>query len=130
MNLTIKKSKIKNKKSTTKDYINSFDKIELQKPFLKWVGGKNKLLIQILSKIPKKIEINAPKIIELRGEIFFRLKDFENINKQIEEIIITHNTISKKEAKKRTIKLLNEVGLNDISSRPKIYPYELSFENS
>ena len=38
-----------------------------------------------ISKIPKKIEINAPKIIELRGEIFFRLKDFENINKQIEE---------------------------------------------
>ena len=38
-----------------------------------------------ISKIPKKIEINAPKTIELRGEIFFRLKDFENINKQIEE---------------------------------------------
>ena len=56
MNLTIKKSKIKNKESKNKDYIDSFDKIELHKPFLKWVGGKNKLLAQILSKIPKKIK--------------------------------------------------------------------------
>ena len=54
------------------------------------------------------------------------LNPLHTINKQIEEIITTHNTLSKKEAKKRTIKLLNEVGLSDISSRPKIYPYELS----
>jgi ABC-type uncharacterized transport system, duplicated ATPase component len=54
------------------------------------------------------------------------LNPLHTINKQIEEVITTHNTISKKEVKKRTIKLLNEVGLNDISSRPKIYPYELS----
>ena len=39
-----------------------------------------------ISEIPKKIEINPPEIIELRGEIFFRLTDFENINKQIEKI--------------------------------------------
>ena len=27
----------------------------MQKPFLKWVGGKHKLLTHIISKLPKKI---------------------------------------------------------------------------
>ena len=41
-------------------------------------------------------------------------------------MITTHNVISKSDAKQKTINLLKEVGLSDIASRPKIYPYELS----
>ena len=41
--------------------------------------------VKTIKKIPLKIEKEAPKIIELRGEIFFRLKDFEKINKNLEE---------------------------------------------
>ena len=29
--------------------------MKMQKPFLKWVGGKHKLLTHIISKLPKKI---------------------------------------------------------------------------
>ena len=54
------------------------------------------------------------------------LNPLHTINKQIEEIIITHNKVSKKEVKNKTTELLKEVGLQDIAKRPKVYPYELS----
>ncbi len=84
----------------------------------------NKNLLNLSQKEIQNIRGN--KISTIFQEPMTSLNPLHTINKQIEEIITTHNTISKKEAKKRTIKLLNEVGLNDISSRPKIYPYELS----
>ena len=84
----------------------------------------NKNLLNLSQKEIQNIRGN--KISTIFQEPMTSLNPLHTINKQIEEIITTHNTISKKEAKERTIKLLNEVGLNDISSRPKIYPYELS----
>ena len=41
--------------------------------------------IKTISKIPQKLTFNVPKIIELRGEIFFNLDDFDLINKNIEK---------------------------------------------
>ena len=84
----------------------------------------NKNLLNLSQKEIQNIRVN--KISTIFQEPMTSLNPLHTINKQIEEIITTHNTLSKKEAKKRTIKLLNEVGLSDISSRPKIYPYELS----
>ncbi len=84
----------------------------------------NKNLLNLSQKEIQNIRGN--KISTIFQEPMTSLNPLHTINKQIEEIITTHNTLSKKEAKKRTIKLLNEVGLSDISSRPKIYPYELS----
>ena len=84
----------------------------------------NKNLLNLSQKEIQNIRGN--KISTIFQEPMTSLNPLHTINKQIEEIITTHNTISKKEAEERTIKLLNEVGLNDISSRPKIYPYELS----
>ncbi len=40
--------------------------------------------IKTISKIPQKLTFNVPKVIELRGEIFFNLDDFDSINKNIE----------------------------------------------
>ncbi len=84
----------------------------------------NKNLLNLSQKEIQNIRGN--KISTIFQEPMTSLNPLHTINKQIEEIITTHNMISKKEAKKRTIKLLDEVGLNNISSRPKIYPYELS----
>ncbi len=84
----------------------------------------NKNLLNLSQKEIQNIRGN--KISTIFQEPMTSLNPLHTINRQIEEIITTHKSISKKEAKKRTIKLLNEVGLNDISSRPKIYPYELS----
>ena len=39
--------------------------------------------IKTISKIPQKLTFNVPKVIELRGEIFFNLDDFDSINKNI-----------------------------------------------
>ncbi len=36
--------------------------------------------VKTIKKIPLKLEKEVPEIIELRGEIFFRLNDFEKIN--------------------------------------------------
>ena len=41
--------------------------------------------IKTISKIPQKLSFNVPKVIELRGEIFFNLDDFDLINKNIEK---------------------------------------------
>ena len=54
------------------------------------------------------------------------LNPLHTIEKQIEEIIITHNKLNYNEVKKITKSLLNEVGLSEIANRPKVYPYELS----
>jgi len=40
--------------------------------------------IKTISKIPQTLSIDVPKVIELRGEIFFNLDDFNLINKNIE----------------------------------------------
>tara|TARA_B100000686_G_C16700765_1_gene923232 strand:- start:264 stop:1553 length:1290 start_codon:yes stop_codon:yes gene_type:complete len=54
------------------------------------------------------------------------LNPLHTIDKQISEILITHSSISKKEAEAKTSELLNEVGLKEIANRPKTYSYELS----
>ena len=41
--------------------------------------------IKTISKIPQKLTFNVPKVIELRGEIFFNLDDFDSINKNIQK---------------------------------------------
>ena len=40
--------------------------------------------IKTITKIPQTLSIDIPKVIELRGEIFFNLDDFNLINKNIE----------------------------------------------
>ena len=80
------------------------------------------------------LKLNESEIQKIRGnkistifqEPMTSLNPLHTINKQIEEIITTHNVITKNEAKIKTINLLKEVGLDNIATRPKIYPYELS----
>ena len=71
-------------------------------------------------------KIRGNKISTIFQEPMTSLNPLHTINKQIEEIITTHNIVSKSDAKKKTINLLKEVGLGNIATRPKIYPYELS----
>ncbi len=112
-------------------------------------SGKTLTALSILKLLPNNAKINSGKIFfenrdilsendeaiqKIRGnsistifqEPMTSLNPLHTINKQIEEIITTHNVISKIDAKKKTINLLKEVGLDNIASRPKIYPYELS----
>ena len=85
---------------------------------------KNKNILSLPQNEIQKIRGN--KIATIFQEPMTSLNPLHTINKQIEEILTTHNKITNKEAKNKTNKLLNEVGLKEISKRPKIYPYELS----
>ncbi len=112
-------------------------------------SGKTLSALSILNLLPNNAEIKSGKILfknkdiltqtsnsiqKIRGneiatifqEPMSSLNPLHTINKQIEEIIITHNNINYEEVKNRTVNLLNEVGLNDIALRPSVYPYELS----
>ncbi len=71
-------------------------------------------------------KIRGNKIATIFQEPMNSLNPLHTINQQIEEIILNHNNIDKKKAKFKTLELLNEVGLNQITNRPKVYPYELS----
>ncbi len=71
-------------------------------------------------------QLRGNKIATIFQEPMNSLNPLHSINKQIEEIIITHNKVSHEEVKIITKNLLNEVGLEEIAQRPKVYPYELS----
>ncbi len=71
-------------------------------------------------------KIRGNKIATIFQEPMSSLNPLHTINKQIEEIILTHNKIPVKSAIKKRIELLKEVGLEEITNRPKVYPYELS----
>ena len=112
-------------------------------------SGKTLTALSILKLLPNNAKINSGKIFfenkdilsendeaiqKIRGnsistifqEPMTSLNPLHTINKQIEEIIQTHNKISKEDAKKKTAYLLKEVGLEMLAKRQKIYPYELS----
>tara|TARA_B100001123_G_C15277515_1_gene1012761 strand:- start:307 stop:1884 length:1578 start_codon:yes stop_codon:yes gene_type:complete len=71
-------------------------------------------------------KIRGEKISAIFQEPMSSLNPLHTIDKQISEILITHSSISKKEAEAKTSELLNEVGLKEIANRPKTYSYELS----
>ena len=85
---------------------------------------KNKNILSETNKFIQKIRGN--KIATIFQEPMTSLNPLHTINKQIEEIILTHNKISYEEVKKTTENLLIEVGLKELIKRPKVYPYELS----
>ena len=81
-----------------------------------------------LLKLPlKDIEkIRGNKISTIFQEPMSSLNPLHTIDKQIKEIISTHNEVNNKDLKLRVLELLEEVNLEDLSNRQNIYSYELS----
>ena len=71
-------------------------------------------------------KIRGKNISAIFQEPMTSLNPLHTIEKQINEILIIHNKISKNEASKKTFELLKQVGLEKIANRPKAYPHELS----
>ena len=77
---------------------------------------------------------NSERLRQLRGNIvsmifqepMTSLNPFHRVGDQIIEAIITHNKISKKEAKNKAFELLELVEISDLSRRLKSFPHELS----
>jgi len=85
---------------------------------------KEKNLLNISKKDIQKIRGN--NITTIFQEPMSSLNPLHTIEKQINEIMITHSKISNLNASKKTKELLKSVGLEDISNRLKSYSYELS----
>ncbi len=85
---------------------------------------KNTNILKLTESEIQKIRGN--KIATIFQEPMSSLNPLHTINKQIEEILLTHNKVGSIYAKNKTLELLKEVGLKEMVKRPKIYPYELS----
>ena len=82
-----------------------------------------------LLKLPQnKIEkIRGNKISTIFQEPMSSLNPLHKIDKQIKEIITTHNNkVNSEELNQSVLKLLKEVNLDNLMNRPNIYSYELS----
>jgi len=85
---------------------------------------KEKNLLQLpLNEIEK---IRGNKISTIFQEPMSSLNPLHTIDKQIKEIITTHNKKNTAELNASVLDLLKEVNLEDLMNRPNIYSYELS----
>ena len=81
-----------------------------------------------LLKLPlKEIEkIRGNRISTIFQEPMSSLNPLHKIDKQIKEVITTHKEVSAQELNQTVLRLLKEVNLEDLVTRPNIYSYELS----
>ena len=83
--------------------------------------------IDLLKSKQNEIQkIRGKNISAIFQEPMTSLNPLHTIEKQVNEILMIHSAISYSEASKKTKRLLNQVGLENISKRIKAYPYELS----
>jgi microcin C transport system ATP-binding protein len=71
-------------------------------------------------------KIRGKNITTIFQEPMSSLNPLHTIEKQVNEILMIHSSISYTEATTKTKKLLSQVGLENISERIKAYPHELS----
>ena len=72
------------------------------------------------------IKIRGKRIAMVFQDPMTSLNPLKTVGKQIEEAFTLHNKVSKEEAKKRTLELLDDVGIPDPERRYKQYPHEFS----
>jgi len=83
--------------------------------------------IDLLKSKQNEIQkIRGKNISAIFQEPMTSLNPLHTIEKQVNEILMIHSSISYSEASKKTKELLDQVGLVNISKRIKAYPYELS----
>jgi len=71
-------------------------------------------------------EIRGSDIAMIFQEPMTSLNPVFRVGDQISEAIIAHESVSRSEAKRRTIELMGEVGIPDPAIRVKSYPHEMS----
>ena len=71
-------------------------------------------------------KIRGKKISAIFQEPMTSLNPLHTIEKQINEILMIHSSLSYNQATTKTVNLLKQVGLKDIIQRIKAYPHELS----
>lgn len=85
---------------------------------------KGQNLLELSQKDMRKVRGN--KISMIFQEPMTSLNPVFTVGQQIDETILLHQDLSKAEARKRTIELLNEVGIPDAANKVNAYPHEMS----
>ena len=100
-----KKTKIIFKKQSKKVPISFIEtnKSKLQKPFLKWVGGKTQMITSLLSKFPIKIE-NYHELFLGGGSVLLSVLSLQKMGK-----ITINNTINAFDLNKGLINTFNQI---------------------
>ena len=74
----------------------------------------------------KMQQVRGKNITAIFQEPMSSLNPLHTVEKQINEIIMLHSSVTYNQATEKTINLLKQVGLMDIIQRIKAYPHELS----
>lgn len=89
---------------------------------------------EILFKGQDLTKLSQDELREIRGnqismifqEPMTSLNPVFTVGNQIDEALMLHQSMNKKEARKRTIELLDEVGIPDPSQKVNAYPHQMS----
>ena len=74
----------------------------------------------------ERCQIRGSEISMVFQEPMTSLNPVVRIGTQVEEALLLHTQISKKEARKRTIEILEAVGISEAEKRCRSYPHQLS----
>lgn len=81
----------------------------------------------LLKKSKKEMdEIRGNKVSMIFQEPMTSLNPVYTIGKQVSEAILTHEKVSKEEAKQRAIEIFRKVGIPEPEKRYNVYPHQLS----
>lgn len=81
----------------------------------------------LLKKTKKEMdEIRGNKVSMIFQEPMTSLNPVYTIGKQVSEAILTHEKVSKEEAKQRAIEIFRKVGIPEPEKRYNVYPHQLS----
>ena len=83
--------------------------------------------IDLVSASPAQLRsLRGNRIAMIFQEPMTSLNPLHTVEKQVSEILITHKGLKKREARARTLKLLELVGIRDPQHRLNAYPHQLS----
>lgn len=115
-------TKLNNTSSQSK-YVKMPDKSKLQKPFLKWVGGKTQILEQVLKSVPKEMN-NYHEFFLGGGSVLFAILSLQKMG----DITIKGN-IYAYDYNKALISLYNNIKLQKERLYDTICEYKTTYEN-
>ena len=92
------------------------------------VGGSIKLMDKELLTLSEKemANVRGEELSMIFQEPMTSLNPVMKVGKQVQEAILLHRKISKKEAKEEVIRIFEKVGISEPEKRYNCYPHELS----